>query len=234
MTPYYQDDAVTLYHGRAEDLPLCGDVAVTDPPYGFGYYQHDIEATSTVLAELLQRRTAAFFAYPEVLVRWCIAIGREPDEWITWWPNTPKRGPVGPRLARTSEHIAVYGPTHGQRIMRPRAADKWARKVSAGRGLDPEWCRDGDVWTDSADGVLNNSAARLHINQKPLSLMRKLVLFCSDEGDIIVDPYAGSGTTLVAAKELGRKAIGVEIDEAHCETAAKRLTQEVLRLETAK
>jgi DNA modification methylase len=76
--------------------------------------------------------------------------------------------------------------------------------------------------------VLNNSKTeqRIHTTQKPLRLMLDLVGDFSDEGDTVFDPFAGSGTTLVAAKRLGRRAIGIEIDEQECEKAAKRIEGE--------
>jgi site-specific DNA-methyltransferase (adenine-specific) len=58
--------------------------------------------------------------------------------------------------------------------------------------------------------------------------MRRLVEFCSEPGEMIVDPYAGSGTTLRAAKDLARKCVGFEIEERYCEIAAQRLAQDVL------
>lgn len=67
-----------------------------------------------------------------------------------------------------------------------------------------------------------------HPNEKPKKIISKLIQLGSLPKETIVDPFMGSGTTLVAAKELGRKAIGIEIEEEWCETAARRLSQEVL------
>lgn len=69
-----------------------------------------------------------------------------------------------------------------------------------------------------------------HRSQKPIQLIRRLVADGSSDSALIFDPFMGSGTTLVAAKQLGRRAIGVEIEEHWCEVAAKRLQQEVMPL----
>lgn len=69
-----------------------------------------------------------------------------------------------------------------------------------------------------------------HKSQKPLRLICQLVDRCSVVGNIILDPFMGSGTTLRAAKNLGRKAVGIEINEQYCEIAASRMSQEVLAL----
>ena len=66
-----------------------------------------------------------------------------------------------------------------------------------------------------------------HPSPKPLVFMKWLINRLSEKKQIILDPFMGSGTTLVAAKELGRKAIGIEIEERYCEIAAKRLSQQV-------
>ena len=78
-------------------------------------------------------------------------------------------------------------------------------------------------------GVVNaNDGKRVHPTEKPISLLREIIATIFDEARIILDPFMGSGTTLRAAKDLGRKAIGIEIEERYCEMAAKRMAQEVL------
>jgi DNA modification methylase len=73
-----------------------------------------------------------------------------------------------------------------------------------------------------------DSRANGHPWPKPLALIQKLVMHWSNEGETVLDPFMGSGTTLRAAKDLGRRAIGIEIEERYCEIAAKRLSQGVL------
>jgi site-specific DNA-methyltransferase (adenine-specific) len=70
----------------------------------------------------------------------------------------------------------------------------------------------------------------MHSCQKPLGLMQELIQRLTNPGDVIADPFAGSGTTLLAAKELGRRAVGVELEEKNCETIAARCAQDCLAL----
>jgi site-specific DNA-methyltransferase (adenine-specific) len=70
----------------------------------------------------------------------------------------------------------------------------------------------------------------LHPTEKPLGIIRPIIQYSTNEGDTVFDPFTGSGSVLVAAVELGRKAIGVDVDEKWCEIAARRLSQEVLQL----
>jgi DNA modification methylase len=71
---------------------------------------------------------------------------------------------------------------------------------------------------------------REHPTQKPIALLKDLISLFTDPGDTILDPFAGSGTTLVAARDLGRKAIGIELDPRWCAVAKKRLSQNLLPL----
>ena len=78
-------------------------------------------------------------------------------------------------------------------------------------------------------GVATGNRRRVHPTQKPVTLMKRLINDFFPTG-VIADPFMGSGTTLRAAKDLGRKAIGIEIDERYCEAAVERLAQGVLSL----
>lgn len=227
-TPYYEDSWVTIYHGDAAEIArtLTG-VIVTDPPYGMGNYKatNDDRIVCEVL-EPFRRKTV--FGYPEVLAGWCRKLGA-PDEWITWWPTNKFGGNCGAKLQRTSEAIAIWGPLYCK-PKRARTADESCLVHHAKKyGYSLRELADaGDVWRDPSPGIAFNAHQRLHPNEKPLSLMHKLVKLCSEEGETILDVFCGSGTTLLAAKNLGRRAVGVEREERYCEIAAKRLSQEVL------
>jgi site-specific DNA-methyltransferase (adenine-specific) len=226
MTPYYDDGTCTIYHGDCRELlpELMFDVIVTDPPYD--------QTPLIVLPWLRAHRPAAIFGYPELLVGWCVTAQVVPDEWVTWWPTNKTQGRAAERLSPSSECIAIFGPTPGvAEVLRPRmAGDRFIRGIAAGRGLSTEQAREHDVWRDPAPGMGFNSHLRLHPNEKPVSVMTKLIRLCSLPGQVVLDPFMGSGTTLRAAKDLGRRAIGIEVEERYCEIAAKRLGQEVLAL----
>jgi hypothetical protein len=117
------------------------------------------------------------------------------------WAKDMHVGPPCP-LAMQDERIWIYSAT----------------------GINPR-CFDTTVWNEPVIPTWNH---RHHKNEKPIGLMRRLIRLLSDSGQIICDPFMGSGTTLRAAKDLGRKAIGIEIEERYCEIAANRLRQEVL------
>ncbi len=110
-------------------------------------------------------------------------------------------------------------------------------KTDRKRGLTPHRGIIGDTgYTDDGLRLIrsvircrNTHKQAEHPTQKPLELLRVLVEYSCPTDGLVIDPFMGSGTTLIAAKQLGRRAIGIEIEEKYCEIAAKRLSQEVLQ-----
>lgn len=225
MTPYYQDDLVTLYHGDARDWAQRADVLITDPPYGVGLaaktteqrhgqqskpvtvkYDDDPAEVRALVAEVIPRMLALTdraLIFPGVRMLW----------------EYPEPASVGAVYVAAGTGRSAWGfQTHHPILFYgkdPFLAD--------GKGSRPNGFRD-ERGLGSDDGTVN------HPCPKPLAWMRWAVARASREGETVLDPFAGSGTTLVAAKALGRRALGVEIDERYCEMAAIRLSQEVLGL----
>ena len=217
-TPYYyQDEFVTLYLGDCltmaewcDDGPawLEGDVLVTDPPYGIDYQSGS--RRDTLAASILGDKDTA--ARDAVLSAW----GARPALVFGTW-----------RIPRPEG-------THTRLI--------WDTKGALGMGnLDVPWKpSDQEVYVigygftgPRTSNVLTCAPVqsmarngRVHPHQKPFPLMHDLIAKCPP--GVIADPFAGSGSTLVAAKALGRYAIGVELEERYCEIAARRLAQDVL------
>jgi hypothetical protein len=230
VKPYYQDSAVTIYHGDGmviAPMVATSDCAiVTDPPFGFGFYAHDIAPCHKFFRWAMRNCAAlAVFGYPENLCALCGQIG-QPDEWVTWWPtNLFGRSRL---LMRTSQAIAVFGKNlSADKITEPRSENPLGRAVAITRGNDPDNKRAGDVWRDfSPCSGARKTARQQHPNEKPTTLMRKLILLCNCA--TVIDPFCGSGSTLVAARELGLKSVGVEINKEHVETCKRRLTERLV------
>lgn len=220
-----QWQGVTLINADCLDMlpEIACDVVVTDPPYGTGKYALDDD--STVCAALNPWPRKAVFGYPETLCGWCATLGK-PDEWVTWWPVNKQIRRIK-KLTSETEAIAIWGETY-EVPMRPRSnTSAFGKKIAAQRGLDPENCKDGDVWRDSSPGTGCNGHIRNHPNEKPVSIMEKLVKLCSTEGETVCDPYMGSGTTGIACIRTGRKFIGIEKDPKHFQTAVERIEREL-------
>lgn len=236
---FYADDSCCIINGDCREiLPLLPpvDLVLTDPPYGAGLYETDV---NVLTPELLNKWAQAMvFGWPERLIALCVAAQRVPSEWVTWWPtNGSLRGFNLHGLWRESECIAVFGEHHFQSLRRLRSefarwvTQEWhnlpaAEEVRGGRAKH-EMARLGDVWTAASPHLGFTSSQRLHPNEKPLEVMSLLIQGCAHAGQLILDPFMGSGTTLRAAKDLGLRAIGIEIDPAYCQIAVDRLRQSV-------
>lgn len=210
MKPYYVDDAVTLYLGDCREVTawLEADVLVTDPPYGTGTRSDGAYGRRDLHAETVGFRIAgdeSTDARDDMLSMW----GAKPAL-VFGSPRMPDPpGEWADRLVWDKKRPGMNGGPWRYRHESIFVTAGFVRTSDAAVPII-------EAWPDQKD----------HIHAKPLALMLRLV--AAAPPGIIADPFTGSGSTLVAAKQLGRKAIGVEIDERYCEVTAKRLNQGVL------
>ena len=206
MKPYYDDGQITIYHGDCRDvLPTLGpvDLVLTDPPYnaGLDYGHHNDSMTD-----------------------------EEFRQWLgEWWMLLPERRIVFPGLVKWKDYAALTPSTLGF----------WYKPGNPAGGGGYQW-QEGEpimAWMCNFAGsnvfratVSEQQQVGDHPCPKPLPLMREIIQRCRFDG-VWCDPFMGSGTTLRAAKDLGRKAIGIEIEERYCEIAAKRMSQSVMALD---
>jgi site-specific DNA-methyltransferase (adenine-specific) len=231
---YYDDGTCVIYHGDCRDvLPsLRGAQAViTDPPYGILEHDWDVPIDWETLAwdALRPGGFVCSFGLLMTLAPVCFALevaGFRREAEMVWSRGTLGTG--GDRFGRSHELFAVYykPPRQAPRVDRVRVPYAPASKPSPSHQRHPLGAAPGSIWY--VHETSGSYATHDHETAKPLPLMARLVDALSDPGDTIIDPFAGSGTTLRAAKDLGRRAIGVETREQFCEIAARRLAQEVL------
>lgn len=212
LEPYYYDGQVTLYHADCRDhltsVPNRG-VLVTDPPYGIDL---DTDYGNKNLGqhtdhERIHGDDEPFDPAHLLMFKKAVIFGannfasRLPDEgsWIIWDKVT--RNGMDVRIAE-AELAWTRGVLRRTRVFR----HLWA-----------------GAYRDSESGK-----KQVHPTQKPEALMDWVIDLVTEDNETVVDPYAGSGTTLVSAKKLGRLAIGYEINENYCEVIATRLEQGVM------
>jgi len=218
MIPYYQDEAVALYLGDCTEVPawLEADVLVTDPPYGVAWKSGQFSrATVPIVDEIAGDESAD--ARDTALALW----GDKPAlVFGSWRIARPKR--VNNRLIW---HKAASKP--GMRTQPWYAADEEIYQIGAGFVGAP--AQNVIVTHGSQDGASGLVARTGHPTPKPVGLMEALIAKCPP--GVVADPFAGTGSTLIAARNLGRKAIGVELEERYCEGIAKRLSQQAFDFE---
>lgn len=210
--PFYRDELVTLYHGNCREITdwVACDVLVTDPPYGIGWKQG-------------------------------VYQNGPPHPGIRGDGDTSLRDHAlelfGPR------HAIVFGSPQAPKPAETRYTLIWQKPPDAGlMGSIAGWRRDYEEiylvgpWKAAPaarSSVIRSNArglavyvSRGHPHAKPVDVLERLIMACPPGS--VADPFAGSGSTLVAARNQGRCAIGVEIEEKYCEIAALRLSQGVL------
>ena len=208
--PYYQDEHVTLWHGDCltETAWLSADVLVSDVPYGIDYRSN--QRRQTLARSIAGDKVTV--ARDTVLQEW----GTRPALIFGTWRI---ERPAGTRQVLIWDTKGALGMGAMDLPWKPAHQEIYV----LGRGFTGR--RTSDVLTVAPVQSLGYNG-RLHPHQKPVELMQALIDKCPP--GVIADPFAGSGSTLVAAKALGRKAVGVELDERYCEVIAKRLAQGVL------
>ena len=234
MKPYYQDSAVTIYHGDCREITEVTpvDLVLTDPPF-------EIEAHTQ------QRRAKRLGPDGEF-------FNSEP---LSFDPISPelRDTSAGIMVGCCSGWILVFCQAEAVALWRDSLEKHGAKYKRACVWIKPDgmpqysgdrpgmgyesivtaWAGEGkSKWNGGGrHGVFTVNKGEFprwdHQTQKPLRLITELIQLFSNDGQTVFDPFMGSGTTLRAAKDLGRKAIGIEIEEKYCEIAAKRMEQEV-------
>lgn len=219
MSIYYQDDYVTLYHGDCLEQTqwLDADVLVTDPPYGVawsgGFSSYSANNKRSVYKnegiandhspEVRDAALAAWGSKPGIVFgSWRVERPANTQHRLIWHKAGQAPGPTNAPFMTQDEEIYILG-----------------------KGFRPS--------SPPMRSVITTTEARAtevskigHPTPKPIHLMELLIDRCPD--GLLADPFAGSGATLVAARNLGRKIIGVELEEKYCELIAKRLSQQVI------
>jgi site-specific DNA-methyltransferase (adenine-specific) len=253
VTPYYQDDLVTLYHGEAlavlADLSTSSaDVLLTDPPYSSGgMFRTDRAGDPTVKyrgwshsPDETRKPTAQYGTFGGDCrdqwswIRWCAAWGTETLRVVrpsgvafqfTDWRQLPATTDAMQFAGWTWQGVLVW--------------DKGVGRPMAGRFRNHleyvVWATNGahkgpdDVYPSALISVPTvNTNEREHVTQKPVPLLTALLSVVGGNRLTVLDPFMGVGSTCLAAKNAGHRAIGIELEEANCEMAARRLTQDVL------
>lgn len=218
MNTYYDDGLVVIYHADARDVvsSVTADVVVTDPPYGIAWsrganskakdngHKGIMNDEDTSMRDTVLELLADL---PGLVFGSFYAPFPKNLKQVLVWPKPADSGVVGSTTGfrRDAEPVFLVGP--------------WPQRTVA-------W---GSVLSPGSRSISATAAATGHPHTKPVPLMRDLLTKCPP--GVVIDPFMGSGSTLRAAKDLGRRAIGIELDERYCETAALRLSQEVLDLE---
>jgi DNA modification methylase len=204
LRPYHEEAAVTIYHGDCRQIvPLLGrfDLLLTDPPYGIRADENPVRGRTKHGKSAWDRQ--------------------RPAPWVLQM------------LVQSADKSIIWGGNYFADVLPPSM--KWLVWSKDTRDFSLADCELAWTSIDAAARVMDYSRAKAnqdgkeHPTQKPLEL---IIWSIAQAGDVqtILDPFAGSGTTGRAAKDLGKRAVLIEREERYCEIAARRLSQEVLSL----
>jgi site-specific DNA-methyltransferase (adenine-specific) len=228
LKPYYDQNGITLYHGDCSEVEVRCDLIVTDPPYGknfksnFGDWKKIVgdadEAEAKVnITRLIRHALRSLKDQRHIYIFGCnVDLQQLPLFGVTEliWDKV-NIGMGNLELPWASQHEKILFAAYGHRIG-PKAREKRGGLIAR--------MRRGSIVRSlrrNADSAYN------HPTEKPVDLLRQLIESSSVMGETVYDPFAGSGSTLIASRLEGRIAIGCEIEEKYCEIAVKRFNQEL-------
>jgi site-specific DNA-methyltransferase (adenine-specific) len=247
--PYYHDDAVTLYHGDMRDLVpalslsphALADCVVTDPPYGETTLTWDRwpNGWPGLIADVADSM-------------WCFGSMRmfleRRNDFAAWtlsqdlvWEKQNGTGFAADRFKRVHEHV-LHWYQGGWNLVHhetPKVAVNHRTRGNAGRGQVPHTGKIGSsTWIDDGTRLMRSviqapnmwRRGAIHPTEKPVEVLRPLIEYACPPGGVVLDPFAGSGSTADAARSIGRRAVLIEANERYCSAIATRLSQGVLDL----
>lgn len=246
--PYYQDESCTIYHGDCRELlPLIGpvDLVLTDPPYGETSLDWDAPVDDWEFAILPLLKSGGSL--------WCFgSLAYFLDEfnrsgWIraqeVIWEKHNGSIFHADRFRRVHELAVQFYPLRARWsdiYKDPQFTNDATARTVRRKGRPTHSGNIGDGSYESIDGgprlmrsvlqVPSCHGYAVHPTQKPEGIVRPLLRYSCPSGGVVLDPFMGSGTTLEVARQEGRRAIGMEINEGYCQLAAQRLSQMVLPL----
>lgn len=237
--PFYSEDGIVIYHGDCREILPTLDIVdhvITDPPYcekthagartasrkKADYTKQDINGLIDFVSITESDLRECFDLIGTLAQRWVVATMAY--QHIVAFESAP---PSGLDFIRFGIWIKPNG---APQFTGDRPGSGWEGiAVLHKASLKKRWNGGGRHATFRCGLEHHASRESLHPTIKPLSLISEFVTLFTDEGETILDPWMGSGTTLDAAKNNGRQAIGIEIEERYCEIAANRLRQKVLQ-----
>lgn len=244
MKPVYDQDGITLFQGDCREiLPHLGrqsvSAVVADPPYGDTSLGWDKPVRGWVpLLTPLLRDSASLWCFGSL--RFFLAKIAEFAGWnlaqeVVWEKHNGSSS-AADRFRRVHElavHFYPAGAKWSRVFKLPQTTPDAVRKTVRRKARPPQWGEIAGHTFESQDGgprlmrsvipVRSCHGHAVHPTQKPTGILEPLIRYSTQPGGLVLDPFAGSGSTLVAAKSLGFRAIGIEANPAYCEVAIARL-----------
>lgn len=243
MKPYYDRNGIVIYHGDARKIiPHLGEVncVVADPPYGDTSLDWDVPISGW-LPKVKLKEGGSIWCFGSL--RMFMTTAAEFKDWNLAqdliWQKPNGSSFHADRFRRVHEHVVQFYQGEWRKVYKEVVKTADAVKKTARRKLRPAHM--GQIERGhflSHDGgprlmrsILNVPSCHGyadHPTQKPVGILGPIIEYSCPKGGVVLDPFMGAGSTLCAAKELGRLAIGIEKEKKYCEIAVRRLSQEVL------